>query len=449
MEKTQRVKIGLNAAQIILLSFVTVIMIGTLLLCAPFSSSSGNWTDFMTALFTATSATCVTGLTVVTTASYFSLAGQIIILCLIQVGGLGIMTIISVFSVLLSRSSSLRKRNIAMQATGAISYSEIKGLLGRIFLVTFIMEFIGALVLYLKFLSEYGASNGLKYAVFTAISAFCNAGFDVFGNDSLTRFSADPLVLFTISFLIIAGGIGYICWFDFSKYRFKYSRYSLHSKLALSAALTLLLFGTAVFTLTEYDAAFLDMPFPQKLMNAFFESVTLRTAGFYTVDQAKISDGGVLTAYLLMFIGGASGSTAGGLKTTTFAVLFFAFIANLKKNEHVVAFKRRIPTNITKAAFSILFAYVSILFVAVVTILLIESGNESADLENTVFECISAIATVGVTRGITAGLNTASKLIITLLMFAGRVGGFTFMLAFTAKSENNTTLRPKEDILIG
>ena len=449
MEGKKRAVLRLSVAQTIIISFVTVILVGTLLLCAPFSSASGEWTDFSTALFTATSATCVTGLTVVTTASYFSLAGQIIILCLIQVGGLGIMTIISIFSVLMRSSSSLRKRTIAMQAAGAISYSEIKALLRRIFLGTFIIEIIGASILAARYIPEYSVAKGIKYAVFTAVSAFCNAGFDVFGSDSLTRFSADPLVLFTISFLIILGGIGYICWFDFTKHRFKFSHYSLHSKIALTMAGFLLVFGTAVFTFTEYNAAFSEMPFAQKIMNAFFESTTLRTAGFYTVDQAKLSEGGVLTAYILMFIGGASGSTAGGLKTTTFAVLMFTFIANLRNDERVVAFKRRLPLSTIKAAFSIVFAYVSLLFIAVIAILAIETGKTGMTMQNVLFESISAIATVGVTRGITADLETASRLIITLLMFAGRIGGFTFMLAFTGAHERTATLRPKENILIG
>ena len=447
--KNKSVLYKLSVTQIILLSFMAVILIGTALLCAPFSSSRNEWTDFVTALFTATSATCVTGLTVVNTAGYFSTIGHIIILALIQVGGLGIMTIISVFSVLLSNSSSLRNRNIAMQATGAINYSEIKALLKKIFLGTLSIEFIGAALLSASFIPKFGFLKGIKTAVFTAVSAFCNAGFDVFGDSSLSQFVFDPFVTLTISLLIITGGIGYICWSDFIKHKFRFKYYSLHSKIALTTAAALLLLGTGLFMFTEFSAAFGDMNFAEKLLNAFFESVTLRTAGFYTVDQAKLSDGGVLIAYILMFIGGASGSTAGGLKTTTFAVLIISFISTLKNKEHVEVFKRRIPDGFVKAALSIVMAYIILLATAIIIILSIDVGVRGITLKNVTFEAISAIATVGVSRGITARLSVASKITLIMLMFMGRVGGFTFMLAFTKTRQTPATIRPKENILIG
>ena len=439
----------LSVTQLILFSFSTVILIGTLLLCMPFSSASGEWTGFLTALFTATSATCVTGLTVVTTATYFSTAGQILILCLIQVGGLGIMTIISVFSVMFTRTVSIRTRNIAMQATGAINYNEIKSLLLRIFIGTILMELIGAAVLSIRFVPMYGVNEGLKQSVFTSVSAFCNAGFDIFGTTSLIGFNEDPLVMLTVAGLVILGGIGYIVWFDFTRHRFKLKRYSLHSKIALSFSGVLLLAGTGLFLFTEYNAAFAPFGFPEKVLNAFFQSVTMRTAGFCGVDQATLSDKGVLSAFFFMIIGGTSGSTAGGLKTTTFAVLVFTFISNLKNDENVVAFKRRIPPSIVKASFAIITSYVAMLFVSTIVILSIESGAPNVNLQNVVFEEISAIATVGLTRGITADLAIASKLIIILLMFVGRVGGFTFMLAFSNPKARKPTMRPKENILIG
>ena len=449
MGEKKRLFQKLSPTQTILFSFIAVILLGTLLLCMPFSSESGEWTSFVTAFFTATSATCVTGLVVVQTSTYFSLAGQIIILCLIQAGGLGIMTIFSVFSVMFAHSSSLRHRNIAKQAAGAINYDGIRSLLFRVFIGTFLIEVIGAAVLCIRFIPEHGVKIGIKYAVFTSISAFCNAGFDIFGASSLVPFNADALVMLTIAGLIILGGIGFIVWMDFTKHRFKFAYYSLHSKIALTMTGALLTIGTALFLFTEFDAAFAEMTFPQKLLNAFFQSTTLRTAGFSAVDQAELSDGGVLLSYFLMVIGGSSGSTAGGLKTTTFAVIVFTFIANLKRNEHVGAFKRRLPTETTKAALSIVMSYAAILVIATLAILSIDKNTPNANLSNVVFEAISAIATVGVSRGITASLSVASKLILVLLMFVGRVGSFTFMLAFARPSAVSTILRPKENILIG
>ena len=437
----------LNPTQIILLSFATMITIGAILLVMPFSSKSGEWTDFITALFTATSATCVTGLTLVETGTYFSLFGKIVIITLIQLGGLGIMTIVSLFSVMFVRSSSIRNRNIAMQATGAITYSEIKALLWRIVTGTVLFELIGAALLTIRFIPQFGVERGILISVFTSISAFCNAGFDVFGGGSLLLYNSDPLVMFTISFLIIMGGIGYIVWYDFTRKGFNFESYSLHTKIALTMTGILLAFGTIAFMLTEYNAALSGLSFPKKLMNSFFQSVTLRTAGFFSVEQSTLSNGGVLVSYVLMLIGGTAGSTAGGLKTTTFAVIVFTFIANLKRTDDVVVFKRRIPSNTVKAALSITTAYISILFISTVAIITIDGGG-AITTQNVLFETISAVATVGVTRGITASLSIASKLIITFLMFMGRIGGFSFVLAFATPKQKAAT-RPKEDILIG
>lgn len=438
----------LSPPQIITLSFATMIFIGAVLLVLPFSSAEGQWTSFVTALFTATSATCVTGLTLVETGTYFSLTGKIVILCLIQLGGLGIMTIVSLFSVIFVRTSSIKNRNIAMQATGAIAYNEIKGLLGRIITGTFIFELIGAGLLTIRFIPQYGVRDGIWISVFTSISAFCNAGFDLFGTGSLMTYSADPLVMLTISFLIIMGGIGYITWYDVTRKGFKFKYYSLHSKIALTMAGALLLFGTVMFMLTDYNKAFAGQGFFQTLLNAFFQSVTLRTAGFYSVDQATLSNGGVLVCYILMFIGGTAGSTAGGLKTTTFAVIFFTYIANVRHSEDVVAFKRTIPSQTVKSALSIALSYLSILFIATIVILSIDGTKDGVTTQNVLFEAISAVATVGVTRGITATLSIASQLVITFLMFVGRIGGFTFVLLFSSLNPKTTT-RPKEDLLIG
>ena len=449
MSKKKGLFSKLTATQIILLSFFSVIAIGTFLLSTPLAAHSGKWSSFSTALFTAVSATCVTGLTVVETASYFTVFGKVVILCLIQIGGLGIMTVISLFSLILARSSSLKNRNIAMQATGAITYYDVRSLLVMIILGTAVCELVGAALLSIRFIGVYGVGKGIAQSVFLSVSAFCNAGFDIIGGASLTDFYFDPLVLLVISWLVISGGIGYVVWHDFAKNGFKLKNFSLHSKIALSMTGALLLFGTAAFMLTEFNAAYRGDNFWQMLLNAFFQSVTLRTAGFYSVDQAKISESGVLICYLLMLIGGTSGSTAGGLKTTTFAVLLFSFFATLRRENDVVVFRRKIPSQIIKVAFSIVLSYVLLLIASIVSILLIENGAPGMNLENVTFEAISAIATVGVSRGITANLHVASKMILTVLMYMGRIGGLTFILAFSAPKPTLTTTRPKENILIG
>ena len=449
MEKRKGFFSKLTVTQIIILSFLSVIAVGTLLLSFPFSAASGQWTDFTTALFTAVSATCVTGLTVVETATYFSVFGKIVILLLIQVGGLGIMTIVSMFSVMFARSSSLKNRNIAMQSTGAITYGEIKGLLAMILAGTAIFEIAGAAILAIRFTNLFGVGEGIKQSIFLSVSAFCNAGFDIIGSESLASFAADPLVLLVVAWLVVTGGIGYIVWLDVIRNGIHVRKYTLHSKIALTMTGSLLLIGTGAFLLTEYNGAYGAFSFPQKLLNAFFQSVTLRTAGFFAVDQASISDSGVLVCYIFMFIGGTSGSTAGGLKTTTFAVLLLSFIASLKRDQNVVVFKRKISSQITKVAFSIAFAYLSLLFVAIIAILMIESGGDGMNLQNITFEAISAIATVGLSRGITPHLQIASKIILSALMYMGRIGGLTFMLAFSTPKPILTTTRPKENILIG
>ena len=448
MAKKKRKIKGLNVTTIILFSFLLVILLGAGLLVLPFSSGSGQWTDFTTALFTATSATCVTGLIVVDTGTYWSTFGKVVILLLIQIGGLGIMTIISLIAIIFAKSSSLRSRNIAMQAAGAESYQTIKAILVNIFVGTAVSEFIGAVVLSIRFIPKFGVLKGIGLSFFHSISAFCNAGFDIFGTDnggSLMQFADDPLVLITIALLIIVGGIGFIVWGDVVKHGVHLKKYTFHSKITLSMTLILLVFGTGFFWLSEKDFAFENMPVAKQALHAFFQATTLRTAGFAAVDQANLSSSGTMVSYVLMFIGGSSGSTAGGIKTTTFAVLVLTFITTIGRREHIVIFKKKISDKSIKDALAIATIYLFVVISATIAICKID-GFTAAD---TLFETVSAMGTVGLTKGITSGLSPASRYIIILLMFVGRIGGLSFVLAFSKTQKSMTTERPNGPVIIG
>ncbi len=444
----RKIKWRINSTTIILFSFLLVILIGAGLLTLPFASNSGTWTDFTTALFTATSATCVTGLVVVDTLTHWSIFGQIILILLIQVGGLGIMTIISLIAIFLAKSSSLHSRTMAMQAAGAASYQSVAQTLKNVFIGTSFFEFVGAVLLSIRFIPRFGILNGIWKAVFHSISAFCNAGFDILGTEngsSLAQFANDPLVLLTIAGLIIVGGIGYIIWGDVAKHKFKFSRYSLHSKIALITTFWLLFLGTISFFGLEYNHAFKDMPLGYQILNSFFQAVTLRTAGFAAVDQASLSPAGTIISDILMFIGGTTGSTAGGLKTTTFAVLILLIYSIVKRRNDVIVLKRKISSQTIKNASAIAIVYIFAVLASSVAICAIDGFTAS----DAIFETISASATVGLTKGITASLSIVSRYIIIFLMFAGRIGGLSFILAFSKTKISQTTDRPTENVFIG
>ncbi|MBO4572597.1 MAG: Trk family potassium uptake protein [Clostridia bacterium] len=449
MAKKGKIKGKSNYTTVILISFLLVILVGAGLLCLPFAAASGTPTDFTTALFTATSATCVTGLVVTDTAAHWSIFGKIVIIALVQIGGLGIMTIISLIAIIFAKNSSLRSRTLAMQAAGAVSYQDVKNILKTIFIGTGSFEFVGACVLSIRFIPRYGFLKGVAFSLFHSISAFCNAGFDIFGTEngsSLTQFSSDPLVLITIAVLIIVGGIGFIVWSDIKKHGLHLKRYSFHSKIALTTTLLLITLGSAALLFTEYDASFGKMDLGVKIMNAFFQSVTLRTAGFSAVDQATLSPSGTVISYFLMFIGGTTGSTAGGIKTTTFAVLVLTLVAIVRRRNEIVVFKRKISDKSIINACSIAFVYIAAVLASIVAVCAAENGATVSDVT---FETISAIATVGLSKGITPHLSVLSRYVLIVLMFVGRIGGLSFMLAFSNAKTTKTTERPTETVLIG
>ena len=439
----------LTYTQIIVLSFLLVILVGTLLLCLPVSSANGTFTPPLNAMFTATSATCVTGLVVYDTFTHWSLFGQIVIISLIQIGGLGFLVFISMFSVFLKKKIGVYERRLLMQAEGNIRLSGAVVLLKRIVRGTFTFEAVGAVILAFRFCPKMGLAEGIFNAIFHAVSAFCNAGFDLMGKykqfSSLSTFAEDPVVMITIISLVVIGGIGFLVWSDIVTLKTKVKKYSLHTKIALSTTAILLIGSTLLFLLLEYNGVLKDFSFFDKIINATFLAVSPRTAGFNTVDLSALSSGSEVITDLLMLIGGSPGSTAGGLKTTTFAVLILSTIAAARHDTHPQIFKRRLPDEALSQATAIFTIYVVVSLVAVVIV----STIEKCDITTATFEVISAIGTVGATKGLTPTLCGASKLIIMGLMFGGRVGGLSLMLSLAEKRENIPLDRPSEKILIG
>ncbi len=437
-------KFKISPAQYIVLGFLAVILIGTLLLCLPISSHEG--VHLVDAFFTATSATCVTGLATVTTAEGWTLFGQIVILIMIQIGGLGFMTFMSLATIVAKKRVSLRQRKLFMQSAGSIELNGVLKLMRRLLFGTLIIESIGALILSIRFwVGGESFIKGLWFGIFHSISAFCNAGFDILGDKSLMDYSSDPVVLLTISALIIIGGIGFLVWGDFTAHGFKFKKYQLHSKIVITTTAILLIGGTVIIYITDRGYALGEFNEWEKWLNAFFESVTLRTAGFATFDQGELSAGGTVVAYLFMLIGGSPGSTAGGIKTVTFAIVVFNAICFARNKDSLTAFKKRIHDSIVKQACAIITLY--ILAACLVTVII--SIIEPFALDEIVFEVISAIATVGLTKGITAELCIVSKLLLCATMFFGRMGGLTLVLAIAEKRNIVKIERPYEKVLIG
>ena len=441
----------LTYTQVIVFGFFCLILTGAFLLCLPLSSRTHEWTPFINALFTATSASCVTGLVVVDTYAHWSVFGQIVILFLIQIGGLGVMTCISLIALFFKRRISLGERRVIMQAAGSLQISGIVKLLKRIFIGTAILESCGAIILSFVFVPRMGLFSGIWNAVFHAVSAFCNAGFDLMGKygefSSLTTagLQFNPAVILTIASLIVIGGIGFIVWTDIARYRFNFNKYEVHSKIALVTTACLIVFGSVLFFVFESDYSMNGFTFWQKVLSSVFQSVTPRTAGFNSIDQAAMSESSKVLTTVLMFIGGSPGSTAGGIKTTTFAVLLLSALAAARKYGGVTVFKRRLDDNTIVQASAILTVYISCLFVAVLIICAIEPYS----FMQVLFESVSAIGTVGLTQGITPSLCSVSKLVLILLMFTGRVGGLSLMLVLAERRRNVPITRPTTQILIG
>ena len=423
----------IRPGQLIVLVFLGIILFGAGLLCLPAAARSGQPTPFLTSLFTATSATCVTGLIRVDTGTHWTMFGQVVILLLIQVGGLGFMTIACLFFFALRRRIGLRQRMVLAQALGSDTYSGIVSLVRNILRGTAAVEGVGALILFFRFLPEFGFGRALWYGVFHSVSAFCNAGFDVLADvdagGSLCRYATDPVVNFTIMALIIIGGLGFAVWGDIRHHR-RFSRLSVYSRLVVIITTVLIFGGAGVFAALEWNNpnTIGDLTVPQKLMAALFQSVTLRTAGFATFDQNALSDVSKAASDLLMLVGGSSGSTAGGVKTATVGVILLSAWSTARGRTSVHVMKRRIPRQAVENA-SALFILVLLLSGLGAAFL---SIADHVSLENALYETISALCTVGLTTGITSSLGTASQIILIVLMFFGRLGIMTISVGFMA-----------------
>ncbi|MBR3988133.1 MAG: Trk family potassium uptake protein [Clostridia bacterium] len=442
-------RIKLTYTKVITIGFALLILLGAFLLMLPVSSKTGEWTPFTNALFTSTSATCVTGLIVYDTFSHWSLFGQLTIITLIQIGGLGFMTIITMFSFLLKRRIGLRERRLLMESSGSLELKGVIRMIRKILYGTFLTEAVGAVLLSIRFVPKMGLLRGIYNAVFHSVSAFCNAGFDLMGRyepfSSLTLFYDDILVNLTICALVIIGGVGFIVWNDIFTLRQKLSKYSLHSKIVLVTTVSLLLIGTVLFYLFERQGVLADMPEYKRWIVSFFQSVTPRTAGFNTADLSAISPSTVVIFCILMFIGGSPGSTAGGVKTTTFAVLVLSTFTSARRSSYITVFKKRLEEKTARQASAVVVTYVLVLAVAI----MIMCAVEPFSMTSVVFEAVSAMGTVGVTMGITPELSALSKYIIMLLMYAGRIGGLTLMLTLAEKRKQVAVKRPAEQVLIG
>lgn len=443
-EKSYKKK-HMTSFQLIIMGFAGVILLGTVLLMLPFSSAEKVITPFHEALFTATSAVCVTGLVVKDTGSYWSLAGQTIILALIQTGGLGVVTVAASVSLLSGKKISLMQRSTMQDAISAPKVGGIVRLTRFILRGTFLIEAAGTVLLLPVFMGDYG-KKGIWMSVFHSISAFCNAGFDILGTDSsmfpsLTRYSGNILINLVIMLLIITGGIGFLTWDDIYTNKLNFKRYRMQSKIILMTTACLILFPTVFFYICDLT----KLPMEKRLLAAAFQSVTTRTAGFNTINISEMSEASKAVMILLMLIGGSPGSTAGGMKTTTFSVLILNAIATFRSQENAGAFGRRLEYHVIKNAATIAMLYFALFFGGGIAI----SVYEGLPLLDCLYEAASAVGTVGLTLGITPELHVFSQVVLIILMYLGRVGGLTLIYAvFSGRNKGNAKL-PLEKITVG
>jgi trk system potassium uptake protein TrkH len=430
-----------------MVSFAITILVGTFLLMLPSSTNKHIITPFIDALFTATSATCVTGLTVVDTGTHYSLFGQLVILFLIQVGGLGIMTISTAFAVLLGQKLTLKVENVMQNVVGESMRFDMLALIKNILIVTFVLEAIGSAFLFLTFIKIFQPIKALYYAIFHSISAFCNAGFGLYP-DNLMQFKFNFNVSMTVTLLIIFGGLGFSVIVDLWRHITNSKRrlsLSLHTKIVVYTTLFLLVFGTVAFFISEFNNTMKDFTIPQRLITSWFQSVTCRTAGFNTIDESQITPATSLFSMILMFIGASPGSTGGGVKTSTFALLLLSILTLVKGQNDLSIFKRKINPNSVRESVSLITVSVVLIFIIVFTMLIIDTFS----LEKTMFEAISAFGTVGLSMGITPDLSSISKFLITLLMYIGRVGPLTMLFAFSQRRKVLHFTYAEEKISIG
>lgn len=445
MSKQLQKKMHLTSFQVIILGFAGVIFMGALFLMLPISSKSGCITPFHEALFTSTSAVCVTGLVVQDTATYWSMFGQTILLILIQIGGLGVITVAAAFALLSGRKITLMQRSTMQEAIAAPKVGGIVRLTGFVLKATFFLEILGATLMMPIFVRDFGI-KGIGMSFFHSISAFCNAGFDVMGSRagkyvSLTSYVGNPVINIIVMLLIVIGGIGFLTWEDICTYKHHFKCYRMQSKVILVTTALLILLPAIFF----FSVDFVNMPLRKRVFSSLFQSVTSRTAGFNTTNLSEMTGAGQAIMILLMLIGGSPGSTAGGMKTTTFAVLLANAFAIFRRKEDAQLFKRRIGNTVIKNAATISMMYMILFFCGAV----IMSEVERLPLGICLYETASAVGTVGLTLGITPQLGIVSQYLLIILMFLGRVGGLTLIYAALSGKNKNLSKLPLEKITVG
>lgn len=449
MEQKLKVKNRFSQSQYLVFGFISIILLGAVLLMTPFASRSGETTEFLDCMFTSLSATCVTGLVVVDTFTHWNVFGQIIILTLIQIGGLGFITIGVSFSLLLRNRIGLKTRGLMQESINSVQIGGMVKLTKKIIIGTAIIEGAGALILGIRFAFDFGFFKGMYYGVFHSVSAFCNGGFDLMGvrgaYSSLSSYVADPLVNIVVCILIIVGGIGFVVWDDISINKLNFKKYSLHTKVVLITSFILVFCGAGIYYILEKNNTMANMNAGEKILASLFSACTARTAGFNTIDTGALTSASKIFTMALMFIGGSPGSTAGGIKTTTIFILVVLLWSEITNRRKTSIFKRRFGDEALKKAGTVFFLNLFLAVIACITILAVTS----LPMDDILFEVFSAIGTVGMSTGITRELNSVARIIIMILMFCGRVGSLSFALSFLKKKKDPPVYYPKEEISVG
>ena len=439
----------MTAMQALALGFALIILAGAGLLMLPVANRGGDSLSFLDALFTATSATCVTGLVVVDTYQQFTAFGQLIIMLLIQIGGLGFMTIAVLFAMILKKRIGLKERAYLKEMGTSLQLAGIVRMTRQILIGTAVIELTGAVLLAFRFVPQLGWRTGIWYSIFHSVSAFCNAGFDLMGRfspcSSLVDYQSDWLVLGTIMTLIVVGGIGFVVWNDILEKKWHVTRYKMHTKIMLTGTAVLIVGFAALLYVLEADASMAGMSYSDRILTALFHSISPRTAGFNSVELASMSDGGSMITMLAMMVGAGPGSTAGGIKVSTFAVLILALAADIRKTEDINVYGRRLEPGAVRRACAATALYLFLVLVGVLVILAVDAFP----LHDVLFECLSAMGTVGLTRGITGSLEPVSRLVLISLMYAGRVGSLSIVMAFVERKQGSALRKPIEKIIIG
>jgi len=446
--ENKRKKHKMDAVRILALGFLAVIFIGGTLLSLPISSVSGEFTNFLDSVFTSTSAVCVTGLVTLDTGTHWSIFGQVVIMLLIETGGLGFMSIATFAAILFGKKISLRERLVMQESMNAFSIQGLVKMVKYVVGFTFLIQFTGALILSTQFIPEHGIGKGIFFSLFNSVSAFCNAGFDLNGNFvSLVPYAGNWVVLLTISALIIVGGIGFAVILELFNYR-NIKKISTHTKLVLLITTILLVGGTIVMFLLENKNpdTLGNMEMGDKVVNSFFASVTPRTAGFNSIPTDRMTTAGTFSTIILMFIGGSPGSTAGGIKTTTIGIIILTVVCIIRGREDTEAFGRRFSKELVYKAFALLMIGVTLVMFVTMVLSITEPGKSFLFL---LYEATSAFGTVGLSAGITPGLSTIGKVIIMITMYCGRVGTLTVLLALAHNKKRNGYKYPEGKILIG